>query len=186
MSTKTKQTSTHTLNSTARSAIVATFCNALDTAENTGSLVTQVCDVANKYLRGADITKDDSDEIISDMARARNWKDNVLRARSSEVRVVLRAYSVLGEAIQTYTRRAKKCDWHTSMKLARRINAGDSIKQAVAAAFTKAEQSPKSTPQGRTAGALKAWYKDARADKREAILKAAELLGLRLGVKLDA
>lgn len=174
------------LNTQARSAIVASFCNALDTAENTGSLVTQVCETAHKYLRGAEIEKDDSDSIVTDIAKARGWKDAALRSRASEVRVVLRAYNQLGEAIETYSKRANKCDWHTSMKLARRLNAGDSIKQAVLAAFTKASQSPKSTPQGRTAGALKAWYNAARGDKKAAILRAAELLGLRLGVRVDA
>lgn len=180
----TKQPSTLTTQS--RSAIVSAFCNALDTAENTGSLVTQVCDVARKQLKGADIEAEDMTSIVTDIARARNWKENVLRSRSSEVRVVLRAYGTLGEAIAKFSARAKKCDWHTSMKLARRINAGDSVTQAVTAAFTKAAQSPKSTPQGRTAGALKAWYNAARGDKQAAILRAAELLGLKLGVKVSA
>lgn len=182
MSSKTKQH--NTLNTTARSAIVASFCNALDTAENTGSLVTHVCDVANKFLRGAAIEKADSDEIINDIARARNWKDNVLRARASEVRVVLRAYTKLGDAVSKYASKAKKCDWHTSMKLARRLNAGDTIQQAVTAAFTKSSQSAKSTPQGRTAAALKAWFAESRGAKREAIIKAIELLNL--SVKLNA
>jgi hypothetical protein len=177
---------TNTLNTQARSAIVASFCNALDTAENTGSLVTQVCNTAHKFLHGAEITKDDSDNIVADIARARGWKDAVLRTRSSEVRTVLSSYTQLSEAIEAYTARAHKCDWHTGIKLARRLKSGDSIKQAVANAFAKSTQSAKSTPQGRTAGALKAWFKDARSDKRTAILKAAEILGLKLGVHVDA
>lgn len=182
----TKQPVSHVLNTAARSAIVNAFCNALDTHENTGSLVTQVCDVANKQLHGADIESEDLQSIITDIARARNWKENVMRQRSSEVRIVLRAHKSLGEAVEKYTTKAHKCDWHTSMKLARRLNAGDSITQAVTAAFTKSAQSAKSTPQGRTAGALKAWFNTARPDKKTAILRAAELLGLKLGVKLDA
>lgn len=184
MSTKKIPTSAHnTLNTSARNAIVSSFCDALDTAENTGGLITQVCETARKFLRGNEIEKEDINEIVNDIARARNWKDNVLRSRASEVRVVLRACNQLGEAISVYSRRAKKCDWHTSMKLARRLNAGDSITQAVSAAFTKSSQSPKSTPQGRTAAALKAWFAEARGTKRDAIIKAISLLNL--SVKLS-
>lgn len=183
MSKQIKNTSTQSaLNTTARSAIVNSFCNALDTQENTGSLVTQVCDVASKYLRGADITKADSDDIVESIARNRGWKDAVLRARTSECRVVLRAYHKLGEAISVYARRAKKCDWHTSMKLARRLNAGDSVNQAVTMAFNKSASKPVSI-EGRCAGVLKAWYESARGDKKAAILKAAELLHITLRVK---
>lgn len=178
----TKKIPASALNTTARSAIVSSFCNALDTAENTGSLVTHVCDVARKFLRGAEITKGDSDEIVNDIARSRGWKDNVLRARSSEVRVVLRAYNTLGEAIDKYSAKARKCDWHTSMKLARRINAGDTVPQAVSAAFVKS-QGAKVSPQGRAASALKQWYNEARGAKREAIVQAIKLLNL--SVKLS-
>lgn len=175
---------TTALTSTARSAIVSSFVQALSANESTGSLVTQVCDVARKYLKGADMSDEDRSAIVADISKARGWKGASAKSRTSEVNVVLRAYSTLPEAIDAFRTKAKRCQWHDSMKLARRINAGDSIAAAVKAAFTKGESS-KGTPSGRTAGALKAWYK-AEPRKRDAILKAAELLNLKLGIKLDA
>ena len=173
------------LTATARSAIVSSFVDALSANESTGSLVTQVCDVARKYTKGADIADDDRSAIVSDIAKARGWKGKSAKSRCSEVNVVLRAHASLPEAIDAYRSRAKRCQWHDSMKLARRLNAGDSIAAAVKAAFATGSQSAKSTPSGRTAGALKAWFK-AEPRKQKAILEAAALLGLKLGVKLDA
>lgn len=175
----------HVLSTTARSAIVSTFVQALHACDNTGSLVTQVCDTANKYLHGAEISKQDTDSITNSIAKERKWKDKILTARSSEVRVVLRAYNTLPEAIKLYSARANKCDWHTSMRLARKLNAGEKVSAAVRSAFEVAATKVVS-PAGRTAGALKAWYNNAKGEKREAILKAAVLLGIKLGVKLDA
>lgn len=176
---------TTNLTSTARSAIVASYVEALSANESTGSLVTQVCDVARKYLKGAEIAEDDRSAIVSDIAKARGWKGASAKSRCSEVNVVLRAYASLPEAIAAFRTKAKRVQWHESMKLARRINAGDSITQAVKAAFVSSGSGTKVSPSGRTAGALKAWYKS-EPRKREAILKAAELLNLKLGIKLDA
>lgn len=173
------------LTGTARSAIVSSFVEALTTNESTGSLVTQVCDTAHKYLKGADMSDDDRKAIVADITKAKGWKGASVKARSSECNVVLRAYAKLPEAIQAYRNKARRVQWHDSMKLARRLNAGDSIAAAVRSAFTTGTQSKKSTPSGRVAGALKAWFKSVPA-KRDAILKAAALLNIKLGVKLDA
>lgn len=181
------KTKTVTLSSTARSAIVSTFVSAISSAENSGSLVTQVCDAANKYARGLPIGDEDIAAIGHGVAKERGWKGRSLKSRLSEVRVVLRSYATLPEAIEAFIAKARNCDWHTSMKLARRLNKGDSVKQAVAAAFEQQKngQSKKSTPQGRTAAALKAWFKTARPDKQKLILQVAEMLGLRLGIKVE-
>lgn len=173
-----------TLSATARSAIVAAYVEALSTNESTGSLVTQVCDVARKYTKGEDLSDADRSAIVMDIAKARGWKGKSIKARSSEVNVVLKAHAELPEAIDAYRAKAKRCQWHDSMKLARRLNAGDSIAQAVKAAFVSGGK-PKGTPSGRVAGALKAWHK-AEPRKRDAILQAAALLGLKLGIKVDA
>lgn len=168
------------LSSTARSAIVSTYITALNTAENTGALVTQVCDVANKYTKGESLSDDDMVAIIGGIARERGWKGPALKTRSSEVRVVLKAAHTLPEAIKGFHHKAGKCDWHTSMKLARCINRGEKVKDAISHTFANKSQSTKSTPQGRTAAGLKAWFAVAKADKKIAITKAAELLGIRL------
>ncbi len=158
--------------------IVKAFVGALTSVETSGSLVTQVCDVARKALGGDEIPADARKLIVTDIAEARGWKDKALKARSSEVNVVLKAYNTLGEAVSLFTKKNNgKCQWHDSMKLARRINAGDSPQQAVAAAFAKGE-SKAVNPAGRVAGALKAWYNVAKGDKKAKILKACELLGI--------
>ena len=158
--------------------LVTAFTGAFDSMESSGNLVTQVCDIASAALKGEEIPKEARSLIVSDIASNRGWKDKTLKSRSSECNVVLRAYVSLGEAVRVFTKRNNgKCQWHDSMKLARRLNAGDSVQQAVAAAFAKSEAKTVN-PAGRVAGALKAWYKAAKGDKRAKILKAAELLGI--------
>lgn len=159
-------------------SIVKAFVAALTSVEGSGNLVTHVCDVARKALGGEEIPKDARKLIVSDIADARGWKDKTLKARSSEVNVVLKAYATLSEAVRLFTKKnGGKCQWHDSMKLARRINAGDSPVQAVTAAFAQGD-SKAVHPSKRVAGALKSWYKMAKGDKRAAILKACELLGI--------
>ena len=158
--------------------IVNAFTAALDSVESSGNLVTQVCDVAMSALKGEEIPADARKLIVSDIASNRGWKDKTLRARSSEINVVLRAYSNLSDAVKLFTKKNNgKCQWHDSMKLARRLNAGDNVSQAVAAAFVRGE-SKSVNPAGRVAGALKAWYKVAKGEKRANILKACALLGI--------
>lgn len=176
------------LSTTARSAIVSSYLEALSSAENTGALVTQVCDVANKYTRGEAISDEDMTSIVGGIAKERGWKGPALKSRASEVRVVLRASNTLPEAIKAFRNRADKCDWHTSMKLARCINKGTGVQKAVSQVFAAAKsggQSAKSNPAGRAAGALKAWWKAAKGEKKAAILRAAEILGLKLNVKVE-
>lgn len=169
------------LSASARTAIVSTFVDALNASENTGSLVTQVCDTANRYTKGEKLSDDDTSSIVNAVAKERGWKGASAKSRMSEVRVVLRAASDLPEAIKGFTARARKCDWHTAMRLARAINRGDSVKAAITHTFAKKSgQSPKSTPQGRTAAGLKAWYEAAKGDKRALIIKACTLLGLTI------
>ncbi len=162
--------------------IVSALSNSYASYETGGSLVTQVCDVAMAALKGEEIPHDARKLIIADVAAARGWKDKALKSRSSEVNVVLKAYATLGEAVKAFTKRnSGKCQWHDTMKLARRINAGDSVNAAVTAAFTKGTSKP-ANPAGRVAGALKAWYAASKGEKRARILKAAELLGIeRIG-----
>lgn len=173
-----------------KSAIITGFCNALDSAENTGSLVTQTCNIAAKYLRsGEELPEADLESIVTGIAKNREWKDAVLRTRSSEVRSVLRQYALLPETIRAYSDRVGSCDWHTGIKLARQLKAHNGhVKKAVMAvvdANANGGKGTKATPKGRTAGALKAW---ARKDAKmvPAIIKAAELLGIKnLGIKVS-
>jgi len=67
------------------------------------------------------------------------------------------------------------------MKLARRINAGDTIAQAVAFAMRKGSGTVV-PPSGRVASALKAWALQ-EPRKIDAIRKAAAILGLKLKIE---
>lgn len=169
-----------TLSATARSAIVNTYITALASAENTGALVTQVCDVANKYTKGESLSDDDMTAIVGAISRERGWKGPAAKSRCSEVRVVLKASTQLPEAIKGFHKRVGKCDWHTSMKLARCINKGAKIAQAITQTMASKTQSAKSNPPGRAAAALKAWFAIAKGDKKVAIMKAAEILNLKI------
>jgi hypothetical protein len=126
----------------------------------------------------------DCKAVVTDISRAKGWKGDSAKARESEVRIVLKAADKLPDAIEAYRAKAKGCTWHNSMKLARGLAKGKSVTQCVKAAF-EANGKPTGTPEGRCAGALKAWFK-ASPRKREAIINAAAMLGLKLGVKLDA
>lgn len=169
---------TKIISASVHNRIVSVLSTTYASYETGGSLVTQVCDVANSALRGAEIPSVERKLIVADVAEARGWKDQALKARSSEVNVILKAYATLGEAVRLFTKKnSGRCQWHDTMKLARRINAGDSTAQAVAAAFMKSEAKA-GNPAGRVAGALKAWYKASKGEKRAKILKACELLGI--------
>jgi hypothetical protein len=173
------------LSTAARSAIANAYVAALNTAETSGSLVTHVCNVASKFTKGAALSDEDVSAVVTDIAKAKSWKGSSAKVRCSEVRTVLKAAHVLPDAIDTATSTHKRCDWHTSIRIARYINKGKSVSQSIKAAFEKTE-GHKGTPEGRAAGALKAWFKVARGAKKAAILEAAATLGLKLGVKLDA
>jgi hypothetical protein len=166
-----------TLSTAARSAIVSSYVKALDAHETSGSLVTQVCETANRYMKGEEIPEEDRKAIIADIARAKGWKGASAKSRMSECNVILKAYAKLGEAIEMYRAKTKRVQWHDSMKLARRINAGDSVQKAVSFAMRKGSGSTV-TPKGRVAAALKAWYKseDVTAKEKAMIAEAVEVL----------
>lgn len=169
------------LSATARTAIVSSYINALDSAENTGSLLTQVCETANKYTRGETLSDEDQKAIAAAVSSEKGWRGKTAQSRESEVRVILRASAELPEAIEAFASKNKSCNWHTGMKLARRLNKGEPVAKAVKTvlhAITNGGQSTQSNPAGRAAAALKAWFKAAKGEKRKAIEKAFELLNL--------
>lgn len=160
-----------------RRRIATAFCNALDTQANTGSIVTQVCDVARSIMRGKPIPDADMDSIIADIAAARNWKGDAAKARKSEVRTVLSTYAELPEAIKAAQEKGA-CNWHFALKIARLIKKGKSATAAVSAARKKAADKPINW-EGRVAAALKGLV-EAKPKKRAAAINAATLLGVTL------
>lgn len=170
-----------TLSTTARSAIVSSYVKALDAHETSGSLVTQVCETAMRYMKGEEIPEEDRKAIIADIASAKGWKGASAKSRMSECNVVLRAYAKLNDAAEAFRAKAKRMQWHDVMKLARRLNAGDSVQKAVSFAMRKGSGTVV-PPSGRVASALKAWAKD-EPRKIDSIRKAAAILGLKLKIE---
>ncbi len=172
----------------ARNGVVSAFVHALASHETSGNVILQVCNAAQKWFKGEQIGDEDRKAIIADVAAERGWKGDAVKTRGSECAQVLKCYSSLLEAMPLFQQKAGMLQWTHSLALARALNKGKSVKQAVQeVASNKSSASGKGgTPQGRVAAGLKAWFKVARADKKEEILKAAKILNIVLGVKLDA
>lgn len=172
-----KEIKTPVIPASQRRVIVHSFCAALDARDNTGSIVTQVCNAARSVCRGKPIGKEDQTAIVEDIATQRGWKDDVLRARSSEVRTILDTYSELPAAIK-HAQSTGTCNWHFAIKVARLIRGGKSTTAAVSAARKKSAE--KVVPvEGRLASLLKKLIA-AKPRKREAAMQAAHLLGISI------
>jgi hypothetical protein len=163
------------LNARDHKVIGRAFASALDQRDNTGSLVHTVCDVARQCMKGKAFAEPDLQGIVDVIAHERGWEGASLKSRGSEVRVVLRAYVKLPEAIKI-AQRDGACNWHFSMMLARKINAGSSPADAVEEAREKGSKKKANTI-GKIAGLLKTLYKDNRS-KRDAAIKAWKALGI--------
>jgi hypothetical protein len=178
MSKQIKQSIAAALTGAAKSAIAATFADALTKRDTSGSLVTQTCETARKYAKGATLLDTDVDSVANDVASIKGWSGASARSRISECKVVLRAYNKLPEAVSEFTKKnAGKCQWHDSMKLARKLNEGLSVNAAIQWIADNAGGN-KALPKARVAGALKAWIKHADCTKAEksAIKEACKTL----------
>ncbi len=102
-----------------------------DAVENSGSVVTQCVTAARQVYRGNAIPKLDLSYIADNVARIRRWSPASLKQRKSEVRVVLRAYARLPEAIDRYTKNSDGFTWHDAIKLSRCLGAEPSMLQAL-------------------------------------------------------
>lgn len=174
------------MNKSGRDAIAAAFINAYEAAENSGSKIADVCKLAQQTYKGNEVPKDDAEHIANVIADARGWEGTTAKVRKSEARKVLGVYAVLPEAIAHVKRKVGACNWRDALKLSTCLAKHEGKLKPALAAFEAQGGNAKATPQGRVAGALKGWYKVAKSDKREAILKAAQLLNIKLGVQLDA
>lgn len=171
---------------TGHRAIVAAFADAYEAAANSGSKLTDVCKLAKATYKGAEVPKADADMIVQALADSRGWDGDTAKVRKSEARKVLDVYSVLPEAIAHVKEKNGGCNWREALRLSTCLKKHELKLKPALAAFEAQGEGSKSTPQGRAAGALKGWYKVAKGDKRAKILEAAAILGLKLGVKLDA
>jgi hypothetical protein len=167
-------------------AIVAAFVSAYETAENTGSKLADVCKIANATYKGKEVPDEDAENIVQALCDARGWTEKSAKVRKSEARKVLGVYNVLPEGIKHLRDTNGACNWRDALKLATGINKHEGKLKPALSEFKKQPKDGGKGPQGRVAGALKAWYKEARGDKKQKILEAAALLNIKLGVKLDA
>jgi hypothetical protein len=173
-------------NMTGHKAIVAAFVSAYETAENTGSKLAEVCKLATATYKGREIPEEESQAMAQMIADARGWSGDTSKVRRSEICKVFGVYNMLPEGISQVREKRGACNWRDALKLATCLKKSEgNLKTALAAFETKSENGT-STPQGRAASALKGWYKVAKGDKKQKILEAATLLGLKLGIKLDA
>jgi hypothetical protein len=172
-----KETATPVIPASQRRVIVQSFVAAMDARDNTGGIVTQVCNAARSICRGKPIGKEDQTAIVEDLADARGWKPDVLRARSSEVRVILDTYSELPTAIQ-HAQRTGTCNWHFALKVARLIRKGKPATAAVSAARKKSTADAVPV-EGRIASLLKKLIAE-KPRKRDAAMKAAHALNIVL------
>jgi hypothetical protein len=173
--------------STGIKAIVAAFVGAYEHAENTGGKLAEVCKLAHATYKGKEIPEEDAQAMAQQISDARGWSGDTSKVRRSEICKVFGVYNTLPEGIKRVRDERGSCNWRDALKLATCLTKHDNdLKTALAAFKEQGGGESKSTPQGRAAGALKSWYKVAKGDKKQKILEAATLLGLKLGIKLDA
>lgn len=157
-------------------ALIAAYA----TVETSGSLIGDVCKAANAQYKGEEIPKADREEILEALADSRDWEGDARKVRKSEAGAILKAYPALPEMVKHVREKRGTCSWNDSLKLARCYSRAKGNLRDALAMFSKGGESKPVSVQGRAAGALKAWFKVARGEKKAAILKAASLLNLTI------
>ena len=166
----------------------AALANAYTSVEMSATHLETVCNVARSAYGGEAIPEDAQKAIVERMAQERGdaWSEETATVRKSEARKVLQAYSTLPEAIAT-VREDGPCDWRGGIKLARLIVKHEGDTAAAVEAYKAEGGGKKVTPEQRAAGALKAWFAKAKGEKRANIIKACDLLGLKVkGVNVES
>jgi hypothetical protein len=163
------------LTTTARSAVVATYCDALDTQERSGMLLTTVCDAVYKNCKGKPLPDADRKDIVSSIGKRRKWSSESASVRAAEVNTVLKNYSALRDAIKRLTNATDACTWHQAIALSRALNKGASLATAVKD-VKNGKVAGVVSPAGRVASAIFALYKASKADKRKAVVRVARIL----------
>jgi hypothetical protein len=166
----------------------AALANAYTSVEMSASHLDTVCRIAREAFGGAAISDDDQKRIVERMAQERGdaWTEETATVRKSEARKILQSYTALPEAIAT-VREDGACDWRGGIKLARLIVKHEGYAKAAVEAFKAEGGGKKVTPEQRAAGALKAWFAKSKGEKRANIIKAADLLGLKIkGVNVES
>lgn len=162
-----------TLSTAVRSSIAATYCNALDTQERSGMLLTTVCDAVYKNCKGKPLPDADRTDIVSSIGKKRAWSAKSYDVRAAEVNTVLKNYAQLREAIRALTTATDVCTWHNALDLARKLNGGTKLATAVSEVKRNKKSKGAGNPVGRLAGALYALYLKHKGAKKKAVVSAA-------------
>ena len=129
------------LSSSDRSGIARSVAEAIATIGKSGSVVTQVCDVARKAAKGVALSQDDIDTICADVAKSASLQALNKRNRENTLsrwRTVLAVYASVPEASESLRAKLGRCSWHESMSLAAFLKRGHSIAEAVKAVTDRA------------------------------------------------
>ena len=162
----TKQVEAAVVNRNAVNAIAGAITAGLREVNGTGSLLTQVCEVARRMYRGAAIPNIDVEAILVDLAQRMNWKQGrSTDSRRSEYRAVLGEYHTLPEATKMYRNRTGTCTWHNGIALARLLK---KHKGGVSKAVAQYVSNRKNNSVPKTAG-------DAKASTASAIKRILKL-----------
>lgn len=137
MTTKSKAKEPKAIVHRGANKVAAAVAKVYDSVENSGNVVTQCVTAAMRVYRGNAIPKLDLAYIADNVARIRAWTATSLKQRKSEVRIVLRAYDRLPEAITKYTAKSESFTWHDAIKLARCLGREPAVNVAVALALSK-------------------------------------------------
>lgn len=162
-----KQVETVSVNRNAVNAISGAITRGLREVNGTGSLLTQVCKVAQSMYRGKAIPKIDVAAILDDLAQRMGWKGDASNVRRSEYKSVLAQYHVLPEAMAALVARQGRCTWHDGIALSRLLKSGG-VAKAVSQ-HAKRGKSKGAAP--KTSGDAKA----SAASKIKAVLKLPHL-----------
>jgi len=167
--------------STIVSQVAAALANGFASVESSATILESICKVAQSAYKGKEIPADDMTAIVERMVTERGdaWQESTAAARKSEAKRVLQTYATLPEAI-ALARKVGPCNWRDGMTLARLLVKSEGNVKAAVKSFTDAGEAAPVKPQQRVAGALKAWFKVAKGEKRADIIKAATLLGLQI------
>lgn len=120
------------VNRNAVTAISGAITRGLREVQGTGSLLTQVCKVAQQMYRGKAIPKIDLAAILADLADRMKWNGATAQVRSSEYKAVLETYHMLPEAMKALDTKVGRCSWHDGIALARLLKSTGNINRAVA------------------------------------------------------
>lgn len=152
------------VNRNAVAAISTALARGLREVNGTGSLLTQVCKIAQSMFRGKAIPKLDLQAILDDLSARMGWKGATADVRRSEYKSVLVSYHMLPEAMREFEARMSRCSWHDGIALSRLLKSN-----GVKAAVTKhASRGKAKASQPKTSG-------DAKASAATAIKRVLKL-----------